>query len=91
MRLVRGHTICVSCYNREREVVHGANSKGGMPRKWAGLHRPRTARVCRAHTVVGRCETPVVDRVELALTLMREADTTGVVFAALPIGLVPRP
>jgi hypothetical protein len=91
MRLVRGHTICVSCYNREREVVHGANAKGGTPRKWAGLHRPRTARVCRGRTIVGGCATPLVDRGELVLTLMREADTSGVVFAALPIGSAPRP
>lgn len=37
MRLVRGHTLCVSCYNREREVLHGANAKGGRPVKWGYL------------------------------------------------------
>jgi hypothetical protein len=88
MRLVRGHTICVSCYNREREVLHGHNAKGGMPRKWAGLHRPRVASVCDARTVVKRLDSPVVDRVEAALTLMREPGAIGVVFAAL--GLEPR-
>ncbi len=40
LRLVRAHTICVSCFNREKEVEHGANSKGSKPRKWAHLLRP---------------------------------------------------
>ncbi len=30
-RLIRG-TICLSCYNREREVLIGRNRKGGVPR-----------------------------------------------------------
>lgn len=29
-RLIRG-SICVSCYNREREVLIGKNAKGGKP------------------------------------------------------------
>lgn len=29
-RMIRG-SICVSCYNREREVLIGRNSKGGRP------------------------------------------------------------
>jgi len=41
MRLVRDGTLCVSCYNREREVVHQRNAKGSRPQKWAGL-RPIT-------------------------------------------------
>lgn len=36
MRLLRQHTICVSCYNREREIRIGANAKGGRPKVWAG-------------------------------------------------------
>lgn len=36
MRLLREHTICVSCYNREREIRIGANAKGGRPKVWAG-------------------------------------------------------
>lgn len=91
MRLVRGHTICISCYNREREFVHGANAKGGPPRKWAGLHFPRAARICNARTVIERCASPVADRVEAALTLLRKPHTIGVVFAALPLELAPRP
>lgn len=41
VRLVRGGLVCVSCYNREREVVRKRNAKGTMPVKWAGL-RPIT-------------------------------------------------
>ncbi|MEW9581401.1 hypothetical protein [Paraburkholderia sp. DGU8] len=37
LRLVRQHTLCVSCYNREREVIDGANAKGARPVKWASL------------------------------------------------------
>ena len=36
MRLLRQHTICVGCYNREREIRIGANAKGGRPKVWAG-------------------------------------------------------
>jgi hypothetical protein len=38
-RLVRGHTICVSCFNRESEVRRGVNSKGATPIKWACLRQ----------------------------------------------------
>jgi len=42
LRLVRGKTICITCYNREREVLHGANAKGAQPSKWSHL-RPAIA------------------------------------------------
>ncbi|CAE6714235.1 hypothetical protein [Paraburkholderia haematera] len=41
MRLVRSNTCCVSCYNREREVKIGENSKGAKPVLHCGL-RPTT-------------------------------------------------
>lgn len=31
------HTVCVSCYNREKEVLCGFNGKGTRPVKWAAL------------------------------------------------------
>jgi hypothetical protein len=37
LRLVRDHCLCVSCFNREREIVLGKNAKGARPKKWAGL------------------------------------------------------
>lgn len=39
-RLVRSKSICISCYNRERELRVGSNAKGTPPRKAAAaLHR----------------------------------------------------
>jgi hypothetical protein len=36
-RLVRSHTLSVSCYNPERELLPGKNAKGAPPVKWNGL------------------------------------------------------
>lgn len=81
IRLVRGHTICVSCYNREREVLHGANAKGAAPKKWSGLFSTRSAYLTGTKTVVVAHPDPVADRIELALTLMRRGHDRGVVWA----------
>lgn len=43
MRLVGKH-LCVSCSNREREVIRGFNARGKAPQKHQGLHR-RSLRV----------------------------------------------
>ncbi|MGQ7939535.1 hypothetical protein [Paraburkholderia sp. D1E] len=29
----------MTCYNREREFLHGKNAKGGAPIKWSGLRQ----------------------------------------------------
>jgi hypothetical protein len=81
LRLVRGHTICVSCFNREAEVRRGANSKGARPKKWAGLFSTRAAYVASAKAVVLTHPSPVVDRIELALTLIRCGHDSGIVWA----------
>lgn len=39
MRLIHG-ALCLSCYNREREVVVGRNAKGVPPKKAAAILRP---------------------------------------------------
>ncbi len=36
-RLTRKHTLCMNCFNREREVVRGYNAKGAKPVKHSGL------------------------------------------------------
>jgi hypothetical protein len=41
MRLHDHHSICTSCFNRQREVVTGLNSKGVAPKKHAHL-KPAT-------------------------------------------------
>lgn len=38
VRLIGAH-LCVSCFNREREVIKGFNAKGKKPVKLARLHR----------------------------------------------------
>ncbi|WP_165089494.1 MULTISPECIES: hypothetical protein [unclassified Caballeronia] len=38
-RLVRDFTLCINCFNRQREVERGANSKGAKPVKWAHLQQ----------------------------------------------------
>ncbi|MGF6641828.1 hypothetical protein [Paraburkholderia sp. MM6662-R1] len=84
-RLVRGRTLCVSCYNREREVLHGANAKGAPPKKWRGLFCTRASYLVPGRpgrrSVVVAYPHPVVDRVELALTLMREGHDRGIAWA----------
>jgi hypothetical protein len=72
LRLVRGHTICVSCYNREREVLVGANAKGARPKKWDRLFHTRAAFISASRAVVVEHPDPVVDRIELALTMFRK-------------------
>jgi RNase P/RNase MRP subunit POP5 len=81
LRLVRGHSLCVSCFNREREIVHGMNAKGARPKKWSGLFRTQAAFVAGPKTIRTLHPTLVFDRVELALTLMRRAKDREVVWA----------
>lgn len=84
LRLVRQQTICVSCFNREREVLLGANAKGAKPKKWQ-LMRPRVAYVRDSRVMREAMATPVVDRAEVALTLLRRPGAVGVMWAPAPI------
>ncbi|MGF6771957.1 phage anti-repressor protein [Paraburkholderia sp. GAS199] len=43
-RLVQNHSVCVSCFNRGKEVEHGLNSKGDKPVKWATM-KPATVTI----------------------------------------------
>ncbi|MFM0663332.1 hypothetical protein [Paraburkholderia sediminicola] len=51
-RLVRNHTLCINCFNRQREVELGRNGKNSTPVKWAHL-RPATITI----KVAGKCKT----------------------------------
>ena len=42
LRLVRGNGLCISCYNREKEVSNGRDRHGNVPR---GLPRTRDLRI----------------------------------------------
>lgn len=81
LRLVRSHTICVSCYNREREIRIGQNAKGARPKKWRGLFHTRVAYIANGHVVVAPHPDPVIDRIELALTMLRLGHQHGVAWA----------
>lgn len=67
-RLIRAH-LCVSCYNREREIVIGKNAKGSLPTKL----RPLSLR--RMHYLEG--SEPK------ALTMERSAATDELIVATL--------
>ncbi len=71
LRLVRAHTVCVSCFNREKEVIAGRNSKGAKPKKWGGLFYSRAAYVADGKAIVIDMPDPVIDRIEVALTMIR--------------------
>jgi hypothetical protein len=86
MRLVREHTVCISCYNREREVAHGRNAKGTQPLKWGGLYHAQMSYL-KDGQVHARISTknPVRDRIEVALTALRQHGANAVFFTAPPI------
>jgi hypothetical protein len=81
MRLVRDHTICVSCYNREDEVRKGRNAKGAKPKKWARLLLVDVQIGCVSdgRLVIEQFDHPVRDRLEAVLTLMRRKSGPKVV------------
>lgn len=71
MRLIGG-AICVSCYNREREVLKGRDAKGAWPAKWSAILRPMKLAMILPDRVelVG---LPLVrDTTELMIRLSRE-------------------
>lgn len=72
VRLVRGQTICVSCINREAEVIKGRNAKGGKPKKWRHLLQDvQIGSVANGSFTIERFSHPVRDRIEAMLTLLR--------------------
>lgn len=75
MRLVR-NLVCVSCYNREREVVRKQNAKGGEPRKWAGLRPITVIGVADDGTKTVLTLPMGIDMTEAILTLHRRTGLT---------------
>lgn len=68
-RIIHGR-ICVSCQNREYEIIRGRNAKGMPPVKLAPLH-PRRLKVAIGGRVVERKLERSVDMVELMLSILR--------------------
>lgn len=69
-RLIRG-VICLSCYNREREVLIGRNRKGNPPKFCPPIIACQVAVVGEVGTEVVKVER-VASRVEAVLTLLRD-------------------
>lgn len=75
-RLIRG-SICVSCYNREREVLIGKNAKGGKP--IFGKPIGTTLLACVLDNGEGtqvRRMDRVVSRLEAVLSVLRKESRT---------------
>lgn len=86
-RLIAGR-LCVSCYNREREVLRGRNAKGTKPRLGAKLHTEVLA-VNDGRSVRVEVFEQVTSRVEVLITVAKRA-TGAVVFSRprpeMPVG-----
>jgi hypothetical protein len=71
MRLIHGHE-CVSCYNREREMLVGRNAKGTAPTKLPPLLPRRLSYMAgRALTTLAMQRT--LDREELIVAALRDS------------------
>lgn len=88
MRLVREGTVCVSCYNREREVVHGRNAKGARPKKWRDLFFVQIGSVTNGSLTIENFDHPVRDRLEAILTLLRRKDGPRVLAWTAPRSII---
>ncbi len=73
MRLLRNKTICISCYNREREIRIGKNAKGAAPKKWASMLLLKLAVVHSGGIEIEELDHPVFDRLEGIYTVMRRS------------------
>lgn len=70
LRLIGGN-VCVSCYNRQREVAVGRNAKGKPPVKCAPLERRTVRYVCGGQVrMLTRLLTASAD--ELVIELLRD-------------------
>lgn len=88
MRIIQGR-LCVSCYNREREVLKGRNAKGGVPQLTAVLH-DETVLIVRDGLLFRHTLRRVTGATEAMLTLGKAA-TGALLFSRPPAPLVARP
>lgn len=71
LRLIHGH-VCVSCKNREYELVKGCNAKGTRPVKLRALEPRRIWFI--AGTVLTHLAMPrTIDRAELIVAALRDS------------------
>jgi len=70
-RIIGGH-LCISCYNRQREVERGRNAKGTRPRLADRLH-PESLAVVEAGAGRTVCREGVIAPAELVVALAKAA------------------
>ncbi len=71
-RLIEGH-LCISCYNRQRELRVGRNAKGVAPIKAAASLARRGLDYVRG-TAWARLDLPLAaDRIELMVAVLRDS------------------
>lgn len=74
-RLIAARGICISCYNREREIERGRDRRGHTPREWVPVHSLQGG-----GQVVAR---PSVGLTELSLWALRQTPTAAVARCAV--------
>lgn len=82
-RLIGGH-LCVSCYNRAREIVRGKNRKGNPPKVVQARLAPLTLIVAdpeAAHTSRATIFASVTGGAEAMLTAAKAAHGGSLIFA----------
>jgi len=84
MRMVRRGELCVSCFNREREVVKGRNARKTKPR--LVLREVHLTRLLDGRASVQRIPL-AIDAVEAALTIFRRSSAQAMVGRAPQQGL----
>lgn len=86
VRLVKDG-ICVSCANREYEVIKGRNAKGAAPKTWRAKLAPRiTGLVARDGVTVARSRM-AVDRLEVGLAALRRSSAMALCWVSS--GILP--
>jgi hypothetical protein len=71
MRLIRAN-LCVSCYNREREVMMGRNARGMVPTKLARLDPRSVCYSSNGRVTIARTER-TAGATELLVATLRDA------------------
>ena len=82
VRMVRNGLLCVSCFNREREVVRGRNARNTRPRA-PPLHGMHVGRIVDGQFSIVHLPA-VKDAIEAALTVMKESGGRAMVAWASP-------
>jgi hypothetical protein len=75
--MVRAGLLCVSCFNREREVILGRNARKSKP-KALPLHKMKLGHIVDGKMTV--VHLPAVnDAIEGALTILRKSGGKGAI------------